>query len=254
MALDRWEQAYIGHPAWQTLAAVKLALERGPERTDGGQVVEYDRLVFVVGYLEEQRESPSLLVSQVALNELSNALANVQTHLDQWASGAGTTSLTNADQYVDAVLAALRGWPPAKDRLAKGTMAAARALQAEANDQLGRIRASVQELTDSLGRMSTEATTSQTEAQQQLQNLTAAIDAQKLRLDSAIEGMQATFLEGERERAATAQASGRQQERPRERPCSKPERLSRKGERLLRPPRSRRSPISKISLSRRGIS
>jgi hypothetical protein len=38
----------------------------GPERTDEGQVDEYDRLVFLLGYLEEHQANPSPVVSQTA--------------------------------------------------------------------------------------------------------------------------------------------------------------------------------------------
>jgi hypothetical protein len=210
MGMQRWNQEYLGHPVWQSVQQCRELLSEGGPPEDPSIRDHYDRLVWLLGYLDELRENATPLVGSEALAALNAAMTNVQNQLDAWSRQQGDGYLTNAGgQYAELVLAALRGWPPSRDRLVKGTTAAALAVTAEADkvtealkERAEAVRTQLDEDRASSETNVTEAQAALVELRSQAATIRSDIDTQVKRFDDALNGWQQTFSEAEAERAS----------------------------------------------------
>lgn len=205
-----WEESYTGHPLWAAVDAALASLDTGCEQVPDFDHAEADRVRFVLNYVKELGESPQPLVSQATLDGCRAPVVTLTQVLDQWRVGQEPSLLSDAaSNRVDAVLDSLRGWPVAKDRYAKGVIAAAEGFVEASHNELDTLRGQVAGLNDELTSLREQleadraaAAAAATAVQQQVTAVETATDKQTTRLDDALNGLQATFATAEAERAA----------------------------------------------------
>jgi hypothetical protein len=108
------ESAYGNHPLWEAInnfeAALTQAEEQGESESDAGPPL--DRLRYLLATIKShQGPTDTAPYANATLTATQNALTNVQSELQNYASNGNIGHLTNADSYGDAVLQTLGTWP-----------------------------------------------------------------------------------------------------------------------------------------------
>ncbi|MER6201489.1 hypothetical protein ABT234_29490 [Streptomyces sp. NPDC001586] len=220
MGLERWENQYKEHPAWSVAADLITLLNSSESRVTLDERDYFDRLKSGLSYISEMANEPALVVTGTALGNLHQSLVNIQSNVLGWSTGGGSNPLTNAaGPYLDGAFDAIRGWPPSKDRYARGTRAAANEFVSGAQTALDVLREEVASLRREIESQSAglqadfsgllEAAKEKVEAAEvEVSSLRSEVDAmsatvatQSQRLDQAINAYQTSYSEAEAARA-----------------------------------------------------
>lgn len=206
----RWDTRYVEHPLWADARAGMSLLEKGSTELKVYPRDTVDHLRFVLVYLEELGKAYQPLISTSSLNGCHQAVIALVADLRSWVENDDPQYLESAGaNRLEAVLEAMRGWPIAKDRYARGVIASAEAVSAAADHEIESLRSTVQQMTEELAEVEAALDAASRRVQElerdfqgRADSVAEAITKQTLRLDEALNGIQANFTNAEVQRAS----------------------------------------------------
>lgn len=213
-----WDERVEEHQATLTVNELVDVVAGFESADDSGVLDGQERARAVVGALERLfRETDGFLVTAGMLDRIAAPLANAKGLLIAHRDSGDTANLQSAQNYLDAVLDSLAGWPVLARGKGADARAAASAYRKAAEGLAGSLGAEIEDLRATVASQRQELVdiaargVAQTQASEQaLAQLTATIDQQKTRLDTAIASFQEQFSQSEAQRVQAANQAAKE--------------------------------------------